>query len=97
MNGTFFWPTVLAGLYIPSFFWARPIKKRARLLPTTFLGASRQETGTFSTLASEVASFEIHAPFIWHLFGRVIEDTRTSRLFPTDTKVQMLGVAVVAA
>jgi len=97
MNGTFFWPTVLVGLYIPPFFWARPIKKRARLLPTTFLGASRQETRKFSALASKVASFEIHAPFIRHLFGRVIEDMCTSRLFSTDTKVQMLGVAVVAA
>ena len=44
LNGAFFWPTVFFGLYIPTIFWARPVKKRARLLTPTFLGPSRQET-----------------------------------------------------
>ena len=44
LNGAFFWTTVFFGLYIPPIFWVRPVKKRARLLTPTFLGASRQET-----------------------------------------------------
>ena len=66
-------PSRNAEVYLQQLFWVRTVKKRARLFTPTFLGASRQETRIFSTLAFEVASFKIHAPFIRHLLGALLK------------------------
>ena len=66
-------PSRNAVVFLQKLFWGRTDKKRACILTLSFLGTSRQEASIFSTLAFEVASFKIHAPFIRHLLGALLK------------------------